>query len=121
MKVRTLVAALVATFALSTAGAIADTATAATGIELTASNWKFTPGTLVVHPGQTVVLHAKSVEGAHALISTDLGIKPVMMLPGKTVDVTFVAPAKPGKYYIHCHLPCGPGHDSMTIVVDVQA
>lgn len=109
--------------ALSTAGALAaDSATSSSGIELTASNWKFSPAVLVVHPGQTVVLHARSTEGAHALISSDLGIKPVMLLPGaKAVDVTFVAPAKPGKYYMHCHLPCGPGHDAMTVEVDVQA
>ncbi len=118
---RTLIAVLVATFALSTAGALADTPATTTGIELTASNWQFSPSALVVHPGETVVLHAKSIEGAHALISTDLGIKTVMLLPGKTVDVTFVAPSKPGKYYMHCHLPCGPGHDSMVVVVDVQA
>jgi cytochrome c oxidase subunit 2 len=120
MTLRTFVAALAATFALSIAGAAADTTTTPLSIDLTASNWKFTPGTIVAHPGQTIVLHAKSVEGAHALISDDLGIKPVMMLPGRTVDVTFVAPAKPGKYYMHCHLPCGPGHDKMIVEVDVQ-
>jgi|ERR1700693_33822 len=121
MHLRTFVAALAATFALSIAGALADTTTAtAPGIVFTASNWQFTPGNIAAHPGQTIVLHAKSIEGVHALISDDLGIKPVMLLPGKTVDVTFVAPTKPGKYYIHCHLPCGPGHDKMTVVVDVQ-
>jgi heme/copper-type cytochrome/quinol oxidase subunit 2 len=121
MNLRTFVAALAATFAISIAGALADTTTTAPGIELTASNWKFTPGMIVAHPGETIVLHAKSTEGMHALISDDLGIKPVMLPPGKTVDITFVAPTKPGKYYMRCHLPCGPGHDKMTIVVDVQA
>jgi cytochrome c oxidase subunit 2 len=120
MNLRIFVAALSAAFALSIAGALADTTTNASGIEITASNWKFTPGAIVAHPGQTIVLHAKSIEGVHALISDDLGIKSVMLLPGKTVDVTFVAPAKPGRYYIHCHVPCGPGHDKMTVVVDVQ-
>jgi cytochrome c oxidase subunit 2 len=121
MRLRTFVAALAATFALSVAGALADTTTNAQGFDLVASNWKFTPGSIVVHPGETIVLHAKSVEGAHAIISDDLGIKTVMLLPGaKSVDITFVAPSKPGKYYIHCHLPCGPGHDKMTAVVDVQ-
>jgi cytochrome c oxidase subunit 2 len=119
MKFRTFVAAVAVAFALSIAGALADTPSP-TGITLVASNWQFTPGAIVAHPGETIVLHAKSTEGAHALISTDLAIKPVMLLPGaKPVDVTFVAPTKPGKYYIHCHLPCGPGHDKMTIVVEV--
>jgi len=121
MNLRTFVATLAATFVFSIAGALADTTTTAPGIEFTASNWKFTPGTIVAHPGQTIVLHAKSTEGMHALISDDLGIKSVMLPPGKTVDVTFVAPTKPGKYYIHCHLPCGPGHDKMMVEVDVQA
>jgi cytochrome c oxidase subunit 2 len=120
MNPRTFVAALAATFALSIAGALADTATNASGIELTAANWKFTPGTIAAHPGQTIVLHAKSIEGMHAIFSDDLGIKSVMLPPGKTVDITFAAPTKPGKYYIHCHIPCGPGHDKMTVVVDVQ-
>jgi len=120
MNLRTFVAALAATFALSIAGALADTTTAAPGIVFTASNWQFTPGKIAAHPGQTIVLHAKSIEGVHALVSDDLGIKSVMLLPGKTVDVTFVAPTKPGKYYIHCNIPCGPGHDKMTVVVDVQ-
>jgi heme/copper-type cytochrome/quinol oxidase subunit 2 len=118
MKARTFVAALAATLAFSITGALADTTTAQ--IELTASNWKFTPGVIVAQPGETIVLHAKSTEGVHALISDDLGIKPVMLIPGKTVDVTFVAPTKPGKYYMHCHLPCGPGHDKMIVEVDVQ-
>jgi cytochrome c oxidase subunit 2 len=121
MNFRTFVAALAATFALSIAGALADTTTTAPGIELTASNWKFTPGTIIVKPGQTIVLHAKSTEGMHAIISDDLGIKSVLLPPGKTVDITFVAPTKPGKYYIHCHLPCGPGHDKMSAVVEVQS
>jgi len=120
MNLRIFVAALAATFAISVGGALADT-TNATGIDVVASNWKFTPGTIVAHPGQTIVLHAKSIEGAHAIISDDLGIKSVTLLPGKAaVDITFVAPTKPGKYYIHCHLPCGSGHDKMTAVVEVQ-
>jgi cytochrome c oxidase subunit II len=121
MNLSTFVAALAATFILSIAGARADTTTTAPVIEFTASNWKFTPGTIVARPGQTIVLHAKSTEGMHSLISEDLGIKSVMLPPGKTVDVMFVAPTKSGKYYIHCHIPCGPGHDKMTVVVDVQA
>jgi cytochrome c oxidase subunit 2 len=119
MKLRTFVAVLAATFAISVGGALADTTPRT--IELTASNWQFSPGTIIAHPGETIVLHAKAVEGMHALISDDLGIKPVMLPPGKTVTVTFVAPTKPGKYYMHCHLPCGPGHDKMTVEVDVQS
>lgn len=119
MKVRIFVATVGAAFALSVAGVLADT-TPSAPIELTASNWKFSPGTIVAHTGETIVLHAKSIEGAHALISDDLGIKSVMLLPGKSVTVTFVAPTKPGKYYMHCHLPCGPGHDQMVVEVDVE-
>ena len=119
MNVRTLVAFAVAACTLGGTAALAD-GPQATVIELTASNWKFTPGTITARPGQTFLLHAKSIEGAHALISGDLGIKHVIMLPGRTVDVSFVAPAKPGKYFMHCDLPYGPGHDKMTVEVDVQ-
>jgi cytochrome c oxidase subunit II len=120
MNPRTLVAACLAACALASTAALADPATPAAEFTLAASNWKFTPGTITAHPGQTVVLHAKAAEGMHGLVSDQLGIRATTLAPGKTVDVTFVAPSKPGKYYVHCSVPCGPGHASMVLEVDVQ-
>ncbi len=87
-------------------------------ITVTASNWSFAPGKIVAHVGETVTLHATSAGGVHSLISEDFGIKSTLLVPGKTVDVSFT-PTKPGKYTIHCHTPCGPGHDKMVIDVEV--
>jgi cytochrome c oxidase subunit 2 len=120
MQFRSFVGVLAATFLFSGGGAFAD-APATPAIQITASNWQFAPASIVAHPGQTIVLQAKSTEGVHGLISPELGIKSVMLLPGKTVTVTFVAPTKAGRYYIRCSVPCGPGHDKMMIAVDVQA
>lgn len=108
--------ALAAALGFLSAGSTASAATPT--VAITASNWQFSPDKIVAHVGETVVLHATSTGGVHSLISEGLGIKDTMLVPGKTVEVSFT-PTKPGKYTIHCHLPCGPGHDKMVINVEV--
>ena len=101
------------------AGAVANAAAPAPiEFKVAASNWAFAPDKIVAHVGDTVTLHATSNSGVHAISSEDFGIKLVNLVPGKVVDVTFT-PTKPGKYIIHCHLPCGPGHDKMVLNVEV--
>lgn len=88
-------------------------------ILLTASNYKFTPGTITVKAGQPVTLALSSSAGVHGIQSSDLGIKQTMITPGDTKIVTFT-PSKAGKYQIHCSVPCGPGHADMVLTVVVQ-
>lgn len=87
-------------------------------IDVVASNWKFTPNTIVLHAGQTTTLRLSSKEGVHGLQSDDLAIPSTMLAPGyvKTVDVT---PKKTGTYVLHCAIMCGAGHPNMTLTVKV--
>ena len=96
----------------------AVTASASSTIEVVASNWKFTPNTIVLHAGQPTTLHLSSGEGVHGLQSDELGIPLTTLAPG-TVKTLTVTPKKPGKYVLHCAVVCGAGHANMTLTVNV--
>jgi cytochrome c oxidase subunit II len=108
------------TIAAAVFALVAPAATAAANptIDVVASNWKFTPNTIVLHVGQTTTLRLTSKEGVHGLQSDDLGIPSTMLAPGyvKTVEVT---PKKTGTYVLHCAIMCGEGHANMTLTVKV--
>lgn len=89
-------------------------------VDAVASNWKFTPGTIEMHVGETTVLHITSTGGVHGIQSDDLNIAQTTIPPGKFVDVT-VTPKKPGTYKIHCSIPCGNGHGDMVLTIEVKA
>jgi cytochrome c oxidase subunit 2 len=99
-------------------GAAASFATARPSIDVVASNWKFTPGTIELHVGQTTTLRLTSTEGIHGLQSDELGIPQTVIMPGRwqTVQVT---PTKAGTYVLHCAIVCGAGHPHMTLTVHV--
>lgn len=88
-------------------------------IEIGASNWKFEPGTITLHVGQSQDLRFTSTAGVHGVQSDDLGIPMTTIMPGKTVTVT-VTPKKAGTYVLHCAIPCGPGHADMALKVKVE-
>ena len=92
-------------------------ADAPANIDVTASNWKFTPGTITVHLNQATTLHLVSKEGVHGISSPELGITTTMVMPNAT-SVTFT-PHKTGTYQLHCTMPCGPGHADMVLIVKV--
>lgn len=89
-----------------------------TTVDIVATNWKFTPNTIVLHVGRTTTLSLTSKEGVHGLQSDDLGIPLTPIASGsvKTVDVT---PKKLGTYVLHCAIMCGAGHTNMTLTVHV--
>lgn len=95
-----------------------STAAANPTIDIVASNWKFTPNTIVLHAGQATTLRLSSKEGVHGLQSDDLGIPSTMLAPGtvKTVEVTA---HETGTYVLHCAIVCGAGHANMTLTVKV--
>ena len=99
--------------------AIAAPAFAHPTIDVVASNWKFTPGTIEMHVGETTVLHITSSGGVHGIQSDDLGIQQTPILQGKFVDVS-VTPKKAGTYKIHCSIPCGSGHADMVVTIEVK-
>ena len=93
--------------------------TAHPSIDIVASNWKFTPGTITVPPGEPTTLRLTSSEGVHGIVSKDLGIKDTTIMPNKFVTVTFT-PSAAGTYVVHCSVVCGAGHPNMTLTVKVQ-
>lgn len=111
-------AVMVSLFAVAFAVPVyAGAAENTTSIDVTASNWKFTPGTITVHLNQATTLHLIAKEGVHAIASADLGIANTIIMP-KSVQVTFT-PHKLGTYQLHCTMPCGPGHADMVLTVKV--
>jgi cytochrome c oxidase subunit 2 len=90
----------------------------ATTINLVASNWKFTPGTITVHVNQATTLRLTSAAGVHGIASPQLGIANTMIQPGKFTTVTFT-PKKKGTYVVHCSVFCGAGHANMTLTIKV--
>lgn len=98
---------------------VATPATAHPTVDIVASNWKFTPGKIELHVGETTVLHFNSSGGVHGISSDDLGVPQTTITPNKSVDVS-VTPKKAGEYKIHCSIPCGPGHGDMVLTVEVM-
>jgi cytochrome c oxidase subunit II len=88
-------------------------------IAISASDWKFTPNTITLKVGVPTVLRLSSAEGVHGLQSDELGISQTLIVPGKETDVT-LTPKKAGTYVLHCTVPCGSGHENMTLTVKVE-
>jgi cytochrome c oxidase subunit II len=88
-------------------------------LAIVASNWKFAPNTITLKVGVPQTLRLSSVEGVHGLQSDALGISQTLIIPGKETDVT-VTPKKAGTYVLHCSVPCGTGHETMTLTVKVE-
>jgi cytochrome c oxidase subunit 2 len=108
--------------AFVTMAAIAPAALRAsdTAVTLTASNYQFAPAIIEAKVGVPVTLHITSSQGVHGVSSDELGIANTVLVPGKTVTVTFT-PKKAGTYVVHCSVPCGPGHANMAFTVKVGA
>jgi cytochrome c oxidase subunit II len=88
-------------------------------IDIVASNWKFTPDTITVPPGEATTLRLTSSEGVHGIASKELNIPDTTIMPNKFTTVTFT-PDKPGTYVVHCSVVCGAGHPDMALTIKVQ-
>ena len=80
-------------------------------IPVSAERFKFTPGSIELRAGETVVLEFTSLDRKHGFQVPDLGIDETIE-PGKVTRVRIVAP-KPGTYLFHCSVFCGSGHEEM--------
>ncbi len=112
--IRAFMAIAISAFALGACSA----ASAHPGIDIVASNWKFTPSTITVHLNDPTTLRLTSSEGVHGIQLDDLGIASTTIMPNKFVTATFT-PAKIGTYEVHCSVFCGAGHKDMVLVVKV--
>ncbi|HYZ15905.1 MAG TPA: hypothetical protein VE591_05870, partial [Candidatus Acidoferrum sp.] len=64
-------------------------------------------------------LHVTSTGGVHGIASDELGIARTAILPDSPLTIT-VTPKHPGTYRLGCAIVCGPGHQDMQLLVDVQ-
>ncbi|MVP00106.1 MULTISPECIES: cupredoxin domain-containing protein [Paenibacillus] len=90
--------------------------TAGPSLKLSATNWKFDQQEYKIPKGQTKVSLINK-EGIHAVDITGEGLDIKLDAQNKSQDVNF---EKPGKYEIHCVLPCGEGHADMKAVLIVE-
>jgi cytochrome c oxidase subunit 2 len=89
-----------------------------TRIEIIAKRFDFTPADITVRRGQPVVLALKSVDAAHGLRFTELGIE-VKVDKGQIGQIAFT-PDKIGDFVGQCSVFCGSGHGRMKLTLHVE-
>jgi cytochrome c oxidase subunit 2 len=90
----------------------ADTVATTQTFDIVASQFEFTPGTITVQKGDTVVLNLSSEDVPHGFSLAQFDISETLT-PGKTKTVEFVADTA-GTFSFFCSIVCGSGHGSMT-------
>jgi len=86
-------------------------------IEITASQFSFSPGEITFKKGQPVLLVLKSKDVAHGLRVRELNVA-VKVSEHGTAQVQFT-PQKTGDFVAHCYVFCGKGHGSMIFTFHV--
>ena len=83
-----------------------------------AKKWDFSPSTITVNEGDTVILNVESIDVTHGFVISEFGVSE-RLEPGKTTTVEFIADKK-GTYTFFCNVYCGRGHSSMrgTLIVE---
>ncbi len=86
--------------------------------DIVAKKWEFSPSTITVSEGDTVILKIESVDVEHGFAIPTFGVSESLS-PGKEVTVQFVADQK-GTYSFFCNVYCGSGHSDMsgTLIVE---
>ncbi|AQT69547.1 Cytochrome c oxidase subunit 2 [Anaerohalosphaera lusitana] len=80
-------------------------------VEVTAKQFRFEPGRIVVKKGENVKLKITSVDVTHGFALNEFGID-VKLEPEKPVEVTLTA-KEAGTYPFQCSVYCGRGHMQM--------
>lgn len=107
-----------AAISTTTTGATTTTQASVKEFSITASQWKFEPNEITVKEGDTVILHATSIDVEHGISIPTFNVNK-RIEAGKTVDVQFVADKK-GTYTFFCSVFCGSGHSGMNGKLIVQ-
>jgi len=87
-------------------------AASAQSIEVSARKFEFGPKEIRVKKGQRITIVLTSPDFVHGFSVPDFNVR-ADGIPGKTVEVTFVA-GKTGKFIYLCDNFCGEDHDKMT-------
>ncbi len=87
-------------------------------IDITTTNFAFTPSRITVKKGEKITLRVKGVEGTHGFAVSDLGIN-VSATAGQTVTVELPTDTA-GSFSFFCSIPCGPGHKDMKGTITIQ-
>lgn len=85
---------------------------------ITAKRFNFTPSTITVNQGDTIILNITSTDVAHGFAISGYSIN-VRVEPGTTETVRFVADKK-GSFTFRCSVICGSGHGGMRGTLIVQ-
>jgi cytochrome c oxidase subunit 2 len=81
-------------------------------VEMLVGKFAFVPNAFQVKKGQRVTIVLTSPDFVHGFTLPDFNVR-VDGMPGKTVEVSFVAD-KAGKFIYLCDNFCGEGHDQMS-------
>lgn len=86
--------------------------------DMVAEQFQFSPSTITVTEGDTVVLNIRSIDVDHGINISAFGVNEIIG-EGETVTVEFEADTA-GEYTFFCSFYCGSGHGSMrgTLVVE---
>src|SRR5665213_3938949 len=86
-------------------------------IEVAAKRFEYIPAEITVKKGEPVVLVLHSVDVAHGIKFTELGLKADIGTAG-TSELAFTA-SKVGTFVGHCSHFCGSGHGTMILTLHV--
>ena len=80
--------------------------------DVTAKQFTYSPDTLTVNQGDTVVIKLTSADVAHGFDLSDFNASGKVEA-GQSITITFTADKK-GTFTFKCNVPCGAGHKDMT-------
>src|SRR5258708_33680170 len=86
-------------------------------IHITAKNFQFSPDSITLKKGETVVFEISSGDRKHGFSLRGFGVR-TDVLPGKVSRIR-LTPDKTGKFTFSCDVFCGDGHEERTGTVIV--
>jgi cytochrome c oxidase subunit 2 len=86
-------------------------------IHITAKKFEFSPDSITLKKGETVVFEISSEDRKHGFNLHAFGVRSDV-LPGQVSSIRFT-PDKTGKFTFSCDVFCGDGHEDMTGTVVV--
>jgi len=95
----------------SSASADSSSSLAARVIEVSVTNWSFTPSAITAKKGEVLELRLVGGEGVHSFTSEALNLH-VSLAPGETKTISIPTDVV-GTFTFRCTIPCGPGHSDM--------